>query len=345
MTRRPESLLSRSRGRERLLAAGFLLPSFVLFGLFVFYPLARTAWLGLHQQDAFGGNEVYVGFSQYTDVLKSSELHHSMWITVQFVLIVVPAGLVLGTALAVLAHKPLKALGAFRTIFSSTIATSIAVASLLWLVLLNPSIGVLAKALPIHVLRNPGLLNSPSWALVSVSASTVWQNLRVHLRRDHGGLQSIPEELQESALSMELSLAAVRSVALPLLAHSPVRQRGADDRRLPELRSDRPALQGAVRSHRRDRVLDLRRSLSPISERRSAAGGHIDLAVPRDPGPRHSAGAVPRATRSLPGGELMAVVDESYGLRKGRPVHTAHRRSHRRGRTCVRDSDRRVQTG
>jgi ABC-type sugar transport system permease subunit len=200
MSSRPDSLLSRSRARERLLAAGFLAPSFVLFALFVFYPLARTAWLGLHQQDAFGGNEVYVGFSQYTDVFKSKELRHSLWITIQFVLIVVPAGLVLGTGLAVLAHKPLKAVGVFRTIFSSTIATSIAVASLMWLVLFNPSIGVLAKALPIHVLRSPGLLNSPSWALVSVSASTVWQSLGFTFVVITAGLQSIPEELQESAL-------------------------------------------------------------------------------------------------------------------------------------------------
>jgi sn-glycerol 3-phosphate transport system permease protein len=200
MTRRPDSLLSRSQRRERLLAAGFLAPAFVLFGLFVFYPLARTAWLGLHQQDAFGGNEVYVGFSQYTDVLTSHELHHSMWITVQFVLILVPSGLVLGTALAVLAHKPLKAVGVFRTIFSSTIATSVAVASLMWLVLLNPSIGVLAKALPIDVLKNPGLLNSPSWALIAVSASSVWQNLGFTFVVITAGLQSIPEELQESAL-------------------------------------------------------------------------------------------------------------------------------------------------
>jgi ABC-type sugar transport system permease subunit len=200
MSTRPDSLLSRSRARERLLAAGFLAPSLVLFGLFVFYPLVRTAWLGLHQQDAFGGHEVYVGFSQYTDALKSKELRHSMWITVQFVLILVPAGLALGTALAVLAHKPLKAIGVFRTIFSSTIATSVAVASLMWLVLLNPSIGVLAKALPIHVLKDPGLLNSPSWALVAVSASSVWQNLGFTFVVITAGLQSIPEELQESAL-------------------------------------------------------------------------------------------------------------------------------------------------
>ncbi|MDQ1424432.1 MAG: sn-glycerol 3-phosphate transport system permease protein [Acidimicrobiaceae bacterium] len=200
MTTAPDSLLSRSRLRERLLAAGFLAPSFLLFAVFVFYPLTRTAWLGLHQQDAFGGNEVYVGFRQYTDVLKSNELHHSLWITLQFVLIIVPAGLVLGTALAVLAHKPLKAVGVFRTIFSSTIATSVAVASLMWLVLLNPSIGVLANALPIHVLKNPGLLNSPSWALLAVSASSVWENLGFTFVVITAGLQSIPEELQESAL-------------------------------------------------------------------------------------------------------------------------------------------------
>ena len=215
----PDSLLSRSRARERLLAACFLAPSLAVFGVFVFYPLGRTAWLGLHQQDPFGGNQVYVGWRQYIDVLKSSELHHSLWITVQFVLIVVPAGLVLGTALAVLAHKPLRGVGIFRTIFSSTIATSVAVASLMWLVLLNPSIGVLANALPIHVLKNPGLLNSPSWALLAVSASSVWQNLGFTFVVITAGLQSIPDELQESALVDGAGpLRRFAEVTLPMLS-------------------------------------------------------------------------------------------------------------------------------
>ena len=43
--------MSRSRLRESLLALAMLSPSLVLFGVFVFYPLVRTFYLGLHQND------------------------------------------------------------------------------------------------------------------------------------------------------------------------------------------------------------------------------------------------------------------------------------------------------
>jgi sn-glycerol 3-phosphate transport system permease protein len=181
------------------LALLMLAPSLVLFGVFVFYPLGRTIYLGLHQNDFFGGNQVYVGFSQYTDVATSADFRHSLWTTVQFVLLIVPLGLVLGVGMAVLANKALRGIGIFRTIFSSTVATSIAVASLMWLVLFNPSIGILTRILPFDVLKNPGVLNSPTWALVAVSITSLWANLGFTFIVVTAGLQSIPDELYESA--------------------------------------------------------------------------------------------------------------------------------------------------
>jgi sn-glycerol 3-phosphate transport system permease protein len=192
--------MSRSRWRESFLALVMLLPSIVLFGTFVFYPLARTAWLGLHATDFFGGNQVWVGPSQYWDALTSSDFQSSLWVTIRFVLLTVPLGLVLGIGLAVLAHKPLRNIGLFRTTFSSTVATSVAVASLMWLVLLNPSIGLLPRILPFDVLKSPGVLADPTWALFAVSITTVWQNLGFTFIVMTAGLQSIPDELYESAL-------------------------------------------------------------------------------------------------------------------------------------------------
>jgi ABC-type sugar transport system permease subunit len=191
--------VSRNRLTEGLLALLMLAPSLVLFGVFVFYPLGRTFYLGLHQNDFFGGNQVYVGFSQYRDVATSDAFLHSLWITVQFVLLIVPLGLVLGVGLAVLANKALRGIGLFRTVYSSTVATSVAVASLMWLVLFNPSIGVLTRILPFDVLKNPGVLNSPTWALVAVSITSLWANLGFTFIVVTAGLQSIPAELYESA--------------------------------------------------------------------------------------------------------------------------------------------------
>jgi sn-glycerol 3-phosphate transport system permease protein len=191
--------VSRNRLTEGLLALLMVAPSLVLFGVFVFYPLGRTFYLGLHQNDFFGGNQVYVGFSQYKDVATSDAFRHSLWITVQFVLLIVPLGLVLGVAMAVLANKALRGIGLFRTVFSTTVATSIAVASLMWLVLFNPSIGILTRILPFDVLKNPGVLNSPTWALVAVSITSLWANLGFTFIVVTAGLQSIPDELYESA--------------------------------------------------------------------------------------------------------------------------------------------------
>jgi multiple sugar transport system permease protein/sn-glycerol 3-phosphate transport system permease protein len=191
--------LAGSRVREILLGFLFLLPSLVVFGVFIFYPLARTVWLGFYESDFFGENRVWVGLSQYGDVLTSAEFRNSLSVTALFALYTVPTGLALGVGLAVLAHKPLRGIGFFRTSFSSTVATSVAVASLIWLVLLNPAIGLLTQVLPFDVLKNPGLLQSPSWALVAVSITTVWANLGFTFLIMTAGLQSIPEELYESA--------------------------------------------------------------------------------------------------------------------------------------------------
>lgn len=190
---------ARRRRREALLALAFLSPSVVVFGVFVFYPLVRTAWLGLFQTDFFGGNRVWVGPSQYGEVFRSDEFRSSLWVTVQFSLLVVPLGLGCGVGLAVLADKRIRGSSVFRTVFSSTVATSVAVASLMWLVLLNPAVGLLSNVLPFDVLKNPGLLNSPTWALPAVSLTTIWQGLGLTFILMTAGLQSIPSELYESA--------------------------------------------------------------------------------------------------------------------------------------------------
>ncbi len=192
----------RRRFRETPLALVMLGPSIVLFAVFVFYPLGRTVWLGLREtkRSAFNTSTEYVGFSQYWDVLTSDDFHHSMWVTLKFGLLTVPLGLVFGLALALLADRYVRGIGFFRTIFSSTVATSVAVASLMWLVLLNPSIGLLTTILPFDALKTPGLLGRESTALFAVSLTTVWQSLGFTFIVLTAGLQSIPNEQKEAAL-------------------------------------------------------------------------------------------------------------------------------------------------
>ena len=187
------------RSRELLLALALLIPSIIVFGVFVFYPLGRTFWLGFHTEDPFGGNRIWVGWDQYSDVLTSDAFMNSLKVTAAYAILTVPTSLFLGLALAVLAHQQLKGMRIYRTIFSSTVATSVAVVSMLWLVLLHPSLGILNTTLKAFGRDPVDLLNDPDTALFAVSGTTVWQNMGLVFIVMIAGLQSIPDELYESA--------------------------------------------------------------------------------------------------------------------------------------------------
>ena len=191
------------RGRDAALAMAMLLPSLVILIVFVLYPLVRAIWLGRQRCDAQARNCRTNGWQQYVDVAQSDEFQHALWVTVKFALLTVPLGVALGLGLAVLADRHLRGIGFFRTVFSSTVATSVAVASLMWLFLLQPSRGVLANIGWLNslfpVIKRPGLLNDAGTALSSVAVSSMWANLGFTFIVVTAGLQSVPRELHESA--------------------------------------------------------------------------------------------------------------------------------------------------
>jgi sn-glycerol 3-phosphate transport system permease protein len=201
------------RLKESLIALLFLSPSLVVFVAFFFYPFEQLVLRGLYRNNSAGTNLRYVGWEQYGDVLGSDAFLDGLWRSVQYVIFTVPLGLTLGTLLAVAANRRLKGTKVFQAIFSSTIATSAAVASVIFLVLLNTQIGVIKGGIPPYeldraLLDNPsgvldlGLfhLSTPSAAaLFGVALSSVWQNLGLSFVVVLAGLQAIPEEVDEAA--------------------------------------------------------------------------------------------------------------------------------------------------
>ena len=208
-----------NRWRDWPFAVLLLVPSVAVFGVFVFYPLARTIWLGLHQSDPFGISLNYVGLERYQDVLGSKAFRDSLIVTIKYALLTVPTGLALGLGLAILAQKHLRGIRIFRTVFSSTVATSVAVAALMWLTLLNPSIGMINQLLDSLGIDRIAFLQRPGWALVSVSMATVWLNLGFTFVVISAGLSSLPEELIESArVDGAGPWRRFREITLPLLS-------------------------------------------------------------------------------------------------------------------------------
>jgi ABC-type sugar transport system permease subunit len=190
---------ARRRRRRREAALGYLmvLPALAVFGVFTFYPFFSNFKLALYQTPPVPGLPGhYVGLSQVGQVLSSSSFLQSLLTSVIFVLLVVPASLLAGLALAVAAHRTLRGMAAYRLIFSSTVVSSVAVAAVVFGTLMNPVVGLLPW---LGINPQPPLLENTFWALPSVALISVWQFLGLSFIIMLAGLQSVPEEVLEAA--------------------------------------------------------------------------------------------------------------------------------------------------
>ncbi|MGN7408030.1 carbohydrate ABC transporter permease [Sporosarcina sp. SAFN-010] len=187
--------------RSANLRVGFLylLPSIILFAVFLFYPMIRTIYLSFFLTDQNGNAAVNVGVENYSYLLTSPAFLNSMKATGLFVLYTVPVGIILALFFALLANEKLKGIGFFRTMYSSTMGISVAASSVIWLFLFHPSVGVFNRILLVLDLPQIQWLLDPEWALISIAISTIWMNTGFSFLILLGGLQNIDEHLYESS--------------------------------------------------------------------------------------------------------------------------------------------------
>jgi multiple sugar transport system permease protein/sn-glycerol 3-phosphate transport system permease protein len=177
----------------------YLLPSFLLFAVFVFIPLGRTIYLSLFNTRATGAISTFAGLDQYLELLTSAVFRSGLVATGLFALFTVPVSIGLGLVLAVMLNQKLRAIGFFRTTMASTIAVSAAVGSIIWLLLFNPSVGLLNYLLSLTGIHGPQWLIQPNVAIIAVSITTIWLVLGTNVIVLLAGLQSVPEDIYEAA--------------------------------------------------------------------------------------------------------------------------------------------------
>ncbi|HET6833002.1 MAG TPA: sugar ABC transporter permease [Acidimicrobiales bacterium] len=179
----------RYSAKETGIALLLLAPSIAVFVAFFYRPFLNLLNWGTFESRANGAFFEDVGLRQYREQLTSDDFREGLWHSVQFVLYTVPAGLVLGILLAVAAHRRLRGIKAFQAIFSSTLASSVAVTSVIFFYLLNPVVGIFQV----------DWLTNPDWAMFAVSLSSIWQNMGLSFIIVLAGLQNVPDEVVEAA--------------------------------------------------------------------------------------------------------------------------------------------------
>jgi len=219
----PVSVLANPKEKKSMptiiVGLAYLLPSLLLFSVFLFYPMIKTLYLSLFITDTQGNPLNFVGLQNFLYLFTDPNFLQSMKATFLFVLYTVPIGLVIALFLALIANEKLKGIGFFRTMFSSTMGMSVAASSVIWMFMYNPTIGVINKVLNLVGIHDVQWLLDPKYALVAVSISTIWMNIGFTFLILLGGLQNIDEKLYENARIAGVSYwYQLRKITLPMLS-------------------------------------------------------------------------------------------------------------------------------
>ena len=207
--------------RSLLVGLAYLAPSLVLFMAFVFVPLGRTIYLSFFNTRATGVPTTFAGLDQYTELLTSDAFRTGMFATVIFALYTVPISIASALLLAVLLNQRFRGISVFRTLTSSTIAVSAAVGSLIFLLLFNPSLGLLNYVLSRVGIQGPEWLIQPTTAIIAVALTTVWLMLGTNIIVLLAGLQGVPEELYEAArIDGARGVRLFSSITVPMVSPS-----------------------------------------------------------------------------------------------------------------------------
>lgn len=183
----------RDRGEARA-AYLFLLPALVLLGLFVIYPTLNLLWMSLHKWNVLRGEARFVGLANYRLVFADAAFWQSLVNTLLFVLLTVPAGIVIALALAILLDKPLRGLGVWRTAIFTPVVTSTVAAGIIFVWLLDADQGWFSG-----LLGSENVLQSERWAMPAVVLMTLWKQAGYNMVLFLAGLQAIPRDVYEAA--------------------------------------------------------------------------------------------------------------------------------------------------
>jgi ABC-type sugar transport system permease subunit len=215
---------SRQQWREFGRALLYMSPALFFLIAFTYVPFLRSIWLSFFVTTPQGETARFNGIKYYTRIFNldgsgRTEYLHSMLTTVYFSFLVVPLGIVFALALALLAMLKVKAIRFFRTIFTSSIAISVASASVIWALIYSPTTRATQWIIELLQLNSASLLQQSGTALLAVAFVTVWTSLGFNFIVTLAGIQAIPQDLYESALIDGASgWKAFRFITLPLLS-------------------------------------------------------------------------------------------------------------------------------
>ncbi len=199
----------------------FILPSFILYTLFVIYPTLNSFNLSFTNWDGVSDTIHYIGFDNFVEMFHSERVYNALKNTLIISISLVVLENILAIMLAMLVDQVKWFKNLFRSIFYFPVLLSGIVMGFVWAIIFNYNFGVINQLLERIGLESMKVdwLGSPKYALLAIIITTVWKGAGYYMIIYLAGLQGIPPELHEAAaIDGANRWQQFRHVTFPLLA-------------------------------------------------------------------------------------------------------------------------------
>ncbi len=212
------SILGRLANSEWLVAYLFILPSLIGFVLFYAYPSVRSVFISFTEWNLLSDAE-YVGWANYQDIFSDERFWRALQTTVVYVLWNIPLQTILALFMAVVLER-------FSTVLSTLLRSIMilpwlmpsVIVSLLWLWILDPSLGIANEFLKLFGVPKQYFMGEPQQAIAWIAAINIWRNAGYNAILIFAGLKTIPRSLYEVAeIDGANSWTQFQRITLPLL--------------------------------------------------------------------------------------------------------------------------------
>ncbi|MGG8409628.1 carbohydrate ABC transporter permease, partial [Streptomyces sp. 12297] len=178
----------------------FVAPFFLFFGAFGLFPLLYTGWAALHQVELTDPDAMtWVGARNFTRLLSDEFFWNALRNTVTIGLLSTVPQLLIALGLAHLLNYRLRGSAFFRVAVLTPYATSVAAATLVFVLLFGRDYGMVNWVLGLVGIDAVDWQNGTLSSQLAVSAIVVWRwtgyNALIYL----AAMQAVPPELYESA--------------------------------------------------------------------------------------------------------------------------------------------------
>ncbi|PNH78264.1 sugar ABC transporter permease [Vibrio diazotrophicus] len=198
----------------------FITPYLLVFIFMIALPLFWGIYLSFQKVDLFGPGK-FVGWSNYVRLFDNKIFIQTIWNTCYFVLLTVPALVVLGLGLAMALNQQTRTANILRGVFFASTILSVTVVTLIWRIIFIPNDGFMSMVFNWLNLEAIPFLSSPDWALKSIAIATIWWCLGLPMILFTAALQQIPKDLYEAAqLDNASKWTTFRKITLPSITRT-----------------------------------------------------------------------------------------------------------------------------